>query len=154
VLQDVFAGLSTHSRYRRYFTVNPVLPPRTAERLAAVDSRTHLAVAAFDGRRAIGIARLVATGEGIAELGVEVGDAWHGRGIGSRLVRIIAAEGLHAGYQQVTGRVLVENGPGLALLQSVFTDLRRHDDAEDDELAVIASLASAGVDDATLPAAA
>lgn len=126
VLRAVFDGMSPRSRYRRYFTGIPVLTPTMTRRLAAVDDREHLAVVALAGPRPIGIARLVAVSGKRAELAVEVVDTWHGRGIGTRLVREVLDAGRLAGYTQIVGSVLVENVPMLALLASVFPDLHRH----------------------------
>lgn len=126
VLQAVFDGMSLRSRYRRYFGGIRVLTATMARRLAAVDDREHLAVAAFAGPRPIGIARLVAESSTQAELAVEVVDAWHGRGIGARLVRAVLEDGRRAGYTEVVARVLVDNIPMLALFRSVFPDLHRH----------------------------
>ncbi len=45
------------------------------------DGRTsNIAVAAFAGRDPVGIARLIALGQGRTEIAVDVVDAWHGRG--------------------------------------------------------------------------
>jgi GNAT superfamily N-acetyltransferase len=128
VLDAVFAGLSPTSRYHRFHGPVPRLTPEVRERLAAVDGRTHVAVAAFapDGRP-LGIARLIAAAGGPAELAVEVVDAWQHRGVGTRLVTAVVALGRAAGMRELAADVLAENGPALGLA-SGFPGLRTDQD--------------------------
>ncbi|TDP97997.1 acetyltransferase (GNAT) family protein [Labedaea rhizosphaerae] len=127
MLQAVFDGLSPLSRHRRFHGPMPVLTRLAKQRLAAVDGREHLAFAAFAGTRAIGIARLVATGdqagELAGELAVEVVDAWHRRGVGTRLARAVVARGCLLGYREFAADVLAENRAVQALFRKVFGDV-------------------------------
>ena len=59
VLDTVFAGLSTLSRFRRFHGAMPRMPSSTRTLLAAVDGRRHMALGAFAGPEPVGIARLV-----------------------------------------------------------------------------------------------
>jgi GNAT superfamily N-acetyltransferase len=122
VLDAVMAWLSPTSRYRRYHSGLRRLTPRTRERLAAVDGRDHVAVAAFVVSAPVGIARLIAVGDGRAELAVEVVDAWQRRGIGGRLVRAVADLGRAAGMRVAMADVLAENVAAWQLFASVFPD--------------------------------
>ncbi len=123
VLQAVFDGLSDASRYRRFHGATPRLTPRMRDQLAAVDGHEHIAVAAFAGPRPIGVARLITVGDGRAELAVEVVDAWHGHGVGTRLVRAVVELGRAAGHTEVVAEVLADNLAVQMLLASVFPDL-------------------------------
>jgi GNAT superfamily N-acetyltransferase len=123
VLDTVMDGLSPTSRYTRFHSGVPRLTPRARERLAAVDGRSHVAVAAYVGSSPVGIARLIALGNGCAELAVEVVDAWQHRGIGGRLVRAVADLGGAAGMREVVAEVLAENLAMQLLFASVFPDL-------------------------------
>ena len=123
VLDAVFAGLSPTSRYQRFHAGIPQLTPQARERLAAVDGRTHLAVAAFAGARPIGIARLILVGNCRAELAVEVVDTWQQRGIGTRMVRAVAELGASAGIRTVEADVLAENISAQVVFASVFPNL-------------------------------
>jgi RimJ/RimL family protein N-acetyltransferase len=125
VVDAVFAGLSPLSRYRRFHTGTPRLGRAVRERLAAVDGRGHIAVAAFAQGRPIGTARLVSRDGHRADLAVEVVDAWHGRGVGGRLLRAVADLGRAAGLTEVVAEVLADNRPVLGLLVAVFPDLTR-----------------------------
>ncbi|WP_433287719.1 N-acetyltransferase family protein [Pseudonocardia sp. CA-142604] len=120
VLDAVFAGLSPTSRYQRFHAPLLQLTPQSRERLAAVDGRTHLAVAAFAGTTPVGIARLIRVGDYCAELAVEVVDAWQRRGIGTRLLRAVAALGAEAGIRTVEAGVLAENIGAQVVFASVF----------------------------------
>ena len=126
VLDAVFAGLSPTSRHHRFHAPirHMTMPMRT--HLGAVDGHRHLAVAAFADGAPIGIARLVGFGcgpPGRAELAVEVVDAWHRRGVGSRLVREVLARGRAAGHREVVAEVLAENIGMQMLLFAVLDDL-------------------------------
>lgn len=124
VLQTVFDGLSTTSRYLRFHGPMPTLTRMARDRLAAVDGQAHVAFAAFAGDRPVGIARLVGVGDGVAELAVEVVDAWHRRGVGTRLVRAVVSKGRAVGYRQIAADVLVENRAVQALFLRVFDSVR------------------------------
>ncbi len=121
VLDAVFAGLSPHSRYLRFHGATPRMTGVVRRKLAAVDGRRHLAVAAFgpDGAP-IGIARLIRLGSKDAELAIEVVDAWQGRGIGRRLLSAVAARGRAEGYTRVVAGVLTEHTGMRVLLASVL----------------------------------
>ncbi|GAA4704617.1 hypothetical protein GCM10023215_50420 [Pseudonocardia yuanmonensis] len=121
VLDAVLDGLSPTSRYRRFHTPAPRPTPEVRAMLAAVDGRSHIAVAAFTGSgRPVGIARLIAVVGGRSELAVEVVDEWQGRGIGSRLVRAVIERGRAAGHRVVHADALAENVAAQALFLSVF----------------------------------
>ncbi|MCE0766833.1 GNAT family N-acetyltransferase [Pseudonocardia kujensis] len=121
VLDAVVGALSPTSRYLRFHTPAPRPTPDVREALAAVDGRSHIAVAAFtaDGRP-VGIARLVAVADGPSDLAVEVVDEWQGRGIGARLVRSVVELGRAAGHRAVHADVLAENVAAQALFFTVF----------------------------------
>jgi GNAT superfamily N-acetyltransferase len=123
VLDAVFAGLSPASRFRRFHGAMPRLSTSAREVLTDVDGHRHIAVAAFAGSEPIGIARLITVRPPRAELAVEVVDSWHGRGVGSRLVRAVADIGRAAGLTEVVAEVLAENVAVQLLMASVFTDL-------------------------------
>jgi GNAT superfamily N-acetyltransferase len=121
VLDAVVEALSPTSRYRRFHTPAPRPTPQVREALAAVDGRSHIAVAAFtDDGRPVGIARLIEVAGGPSELAVEVVDGWQGRGIGARLVRSVVGRGRAAGHRAVYADVLAENVAAQALFLSVF----------------------------------
>lgn len=123
VLDTVFAGLSTLSRFRRFHGAMPRMPASTRTLLAAVDGRRHMALGAFAGPEPVGIARLIAIGPGRAELAVEVVDEWQGNGIGARLVREVVALGRARGITEVVAEVLAENAAMRRVLALTFPEL-------------------------------
>jgi GNAT superfamily N-acetyltransferase len=123
VLDTVFAGLSTVSRFRRFHGAMPRMPAPIREKLAAVDGRGHLALGAFVGGEPVGIARLITVGPGRADLAVEVVDDWQGNGIGARLVREVVALGQARGITEVVAEVLAENAAMRRVLATTFPDL-------------------------------
>ena len=123
VLDAVFAGLSTLSRFRRFHGAVPRMAAAVRARLAAVDGCGHIAVAAFADGAPVGIARLIVIGAGRADLAVEVVDAAQGRGIGARLVREVVAIGTSRGITEVVAEVLAENVAMRRVLTLTFADL-------------------------------
>jgi GNAT superfamily N-acetyltransferase len=120
VLDAVFAGLSDHSRYLRFHSPVPRLVPAVRRALAAVDGHRHVALVAVAGREPIGIARCIDLGSGRAELAIEVVDAWHGRGVGTLLLRALRDRAVAAGWRELSAEVLAENDAVRALLRGVF----------------------------------
>jgi GNAT superfamily N-acetyltransferase len=120
VLDVVFAGLSDQSRYLRFHSPVPRLVPAVRRALAAVDGRRHVALVALAGREPIGIARCIDLGSGRAELAIEVVDAWHGRGVGTRLLHALRDRAAASGWRELSAEVLAENDAVRALLRGVF----------------------------------
>ncbi len=122
VLDDVFAGLSDESRFRRYMTPMPTLHPQARRVLTSVDGSTHVAVAAFADGRAIGLARVIGLGGHRAELAVEVIDAWQGRGVGTRLGHWIRDRASALGFTELVAETSAGNSSAQALTRKVFPD--------------------------------
>lgn len=125
-VDTVFAGLSARGRYLRFHT--PVARLTAAMRAVLLDvggcDRVALVAEVRRpgrwGRDPVGIARMVRTGPGEAELAVAVIDAWQGRGVGRRLLTELGDLARDLGYDRLFGLVLPENGAVVALLQRVF----------------------------------
>jgi GNAT superfamily N-acetyltransferase len=127
-LEAGFAHLSEDSRYTRFFTAMPKLSGSILERLADVDGRNRVAIAAFDPDRpsevgaadgeARGVGRYIRTGDDdeVAELSVAVIDEYHGRGIGRvLLVAVVVAAHLHD-VARLQAFVLAMNSPMIGML--------------------------------------
>lgn len=110
--------LSPTSLRQRFFSPAARLTPGVAADLTAVDDR-HLVLLAFDGAgRLVGGARANRHRDdpATAELAVTVGDRHQGRGLGTKLLRLLRTEAKRAGIERLTGHVLLDNAAGQALL--------------------------------------
>lgn len=127
VVEAVFDGMSSHSRHRRFHGPRPRLTGPMRRELTNVDGHHHVAVVAEvlteAGRSPIGIGRLIATGEGTAEVAFAVVDRWHGLGVGRRLLTALARRAADIGHRRLTAYVMLENLAAIRLLRSVFPDL-------------------------------
>lgn len=123
-LEQVFAGLSPQSVRYRYLAAVERLTPLMRERLLDVDGPSHLALVAEVGRgrrrTAVGLARFVVDGRDRAEIAYEVADAWQGKGVGTRLLRRLAAEARRRGILCLHGTLLAENEGSARLLRRVL----------------------------------
>lgn len=126
-VRTVFAGMSQRSRYLRFHSPLPRLTSPTERLLTDVDGDRHTAlVAELAGKNGwipLAIGRLIATGDGVAEVAFEVVDEWHGRGIGRRLLTALYQRAAELGYRNVVALVLAENRRAMALVRSVFPEV-------------------------------
>jgi GNAT superfamily N-acetyltransferase len=138
VVDAVFAGLSPHSRYLRFHSPVPRLPPPVRARLVDVDGSRHAAVVARACGEPIGIARVVGDGTpgSGADLAVAVVDAWQRRGVGTRLLTALSELAERLGYGELRGAVLPENVGMQGLARKVAPWLRAHYDGEVVQLTV------------------
>lgn len=120
----VFDGLSAQSRYLRFHAPMPRLTKSFRDYLTDVDGDRHAAVAALVVGEPIGIARLVRTGPGTAEVAVAVVDRWHRRGVGRLLLTEIAELAGRLGYLGLHGDILPENTPMTRLVRGVMPGAR------------------------------
>ncbi|MDB5803899.1 MAG: long-chain fatty-acid-CoA ligase [Betaproteobacteria bacterium] len=107
-------GLSEQSRYMRFFNPIKSLAPRLLARLTQVDYDRELALLATQGEGAaehiIGVVRYSPNADGVScEFAVAIADDWHGRGLGSLLMRRLIEAARVAGYLRLTGSVLEGN---------------------------------------------
>jgi RimJ/RimL family protein N-acetyltransferase len=117
-LAGLFERMSAESRRRRYLAVKPRLSGRELVYLTDVDHVRHEALGAFDWHgRMVAVARYAELSDCSAELAVEVADDYHGRGIGSELVRRITERAEGAGYARLTATTLWENAAARALFK-------------------------------------
>ena len=112
-LVDGFAHLSLESRHLRYFYPKKRLSPAEVDQLTHPDHRDHEAVAAFSHESGVllGVARFVREPDdpSVASITAIVGDRFQGHGIGSALLREVAARARQAGVQRLRADILAEN---------------------------------------------
>lgn len=121
-------GLSGASRRSRMLASFRDPPEPLLERFVDVDYRDRMALLATRGsgadERIIGIARYAAPpGGSDCELAVTVADEWQARGIGSRLGQLLIEYARARGFRRMTGTVLAENAPMIALARRLGMQL-------------------------------
>jgi ribosomal protein S18 acetylase RimI-like enzyme len=118
-IRDFLVGLSIRSRYLRFFTGASPTGPAMLRILAGGDDRTDIVVAIEDGvviGHGMAADRTEPGGTHVTEIGVVVTDACQGRGIGTALVRTVAARARARGAAAATMEVLAENRRMLSLI--------------------------------------
>ncbi len=81
------ARCSPHTRALRSLPSRPVLTTAVLQQLIGADGSTSVLAMTIDGGAAVGLANLVGTGSGTAEVALLVEDLWQGRGVGTALAR-------------------------------------------------------------------
>jgi acyl-CoA synthetase (NDP forming)/RimJ/RimL family protein N-acetyltransferase len=111
---------SERTRYLRYFSPYPRIPPRDLERFVTVDHHDREAIVAESGGELIAVARYERLGEGAdeAEVAFVVQDAHQGRGLGSVMMEHLAARAREEGIARFVAEVL----PGNSRMIRVFTE--------------------------------
>jgi GNAT superfamily N-acetyltransferase len=129
LVSAVYDRLGPRSRSLRFGGAKESLSELELTALADVGDRRHALVAFVAGDWApAGIARYAIDGEDrtIAEAAIAVADEHHGRGVGTALMRALAADARAAGVTRFRATIAGENRRALTLLKKVATldDLR------------------------------
>jgi protein lysine acetyltransferase len=118
----LFARLSPESRYRRFLSPKRELTARELTFFTDIDHLNHEAIAAVDERddSIVGVARYVCeTGRAdVAELAIEVADAFQGMGIGTALTSLTIQHAHANGLTSLTATTLWENRAARRLLRN------------------------------------
>jgi GNAT superfamily N-acetyltransferase len=131
-LSDFFAGLSSQTRYLRFFA--PLTPgPELLRRMCGGDGRADVVVA-VRGDVIIGHAMAVdqagPRGARTADVGVVVADAWQGLGVGSALMRALITGARARGVTFMTMDVLPGNRRMLAVIATLLPAARIEDSGD------------------------
>jgi RimJ/RimL family protein N-acetyltransferase len=124
-LGDAFAQLSPTSRYRRFLAPVRSLSDHDLYHFTHVDFIDHVAWVAelFDevGRPLAGVGRWIRSNNDptVAEIALTVIDKYQRQGLGTALLRLLAASAMLLGVQYFEATVLAENQQARSLL-SVF----------------------------------
>jgi GNAT superfamily N-acetyltransferase len=123
LIEQAMLRLSPTTSRRRFFTVRYRLSERELDALTGPETPERLALGASahfpDGRvEGVAVARYVRVpGDPLAaEIAVTVVDDYQRLGIGRRLLALLGREARRRGVQRLTGLVLPDNVPMLALL--------------------------------------
>jgi len=132
--QAFVMGLSAASRYRRFHVGLRALPASTLERLTQIDHQSHVALVAQresdddDEPAIVADARYVRTDERSAEFALAVADDWQRLGVGRRMLQLLARHAARHGFSTLTGDVLADNAPMIAMLQRMGCELQPRSD--------------------------
>ena len=120
-------GLSTRTRYLRYFSAYPRIPDRDLYRFTNVDHHDRVALVALLGNEIIAVGRYEREQEtDSAEVAFVVADAHQGRGIGSVLLEHLAAAARESGVRQFNAVVLAENTGMVRVFRDAGYETARH----------------------------
>ena len=115
-----FAGLSLHTRVKRFFA--PVSPgPAMLRRLGGTAGQADVLVAVRGGviiGHAMAVDQASPEAGLITDIGVVVADAWQGRGVGAALMRALVGRAQARGVTGVSMDVLPSNRAVLAMITS------------------------------------
>jgi len=135
LVQAFVRGLSTASRYERFFLAFRELPPSLLERIVEADQRhdvSLLALTAYDdvgtayddtgtaydepGVAVVGLAQYAVDGDSdAAEVAVVVGERWRRAGLATRMLLGLAEFAAANGFAQAQAEILRENAAALRL---------------------------------------
>jgi GNAT superfamily N-acetyltransferase len=123
-------GLSSESRYFRYFSWRREIGERELDRFTRPDHRLHEGVVGLVAGEIVGHACFDrAEGQPEAEVAFEVADAQQHRGLGTLLVEELAERARRVGVERFLARVLPDNRNCLELLRDIgFSEHRRFED--------------------------
>jgi acetyltransferase len=100
-VQTFVRGLSSRSRYERFFTSIAELSPKQLERITA---GADLSLSAFDAAaRLVGLAEYARSSELEAEFAIVVADEWQGQGLGAQLVGALLEHAKRSGIARLAG---------------------------------------------------
>ena len=118
-VQQFVRELSPLARRRRFFGALSELSPAQLDRLTGAQNPRDLSLVALSAHagepRIVAMAQYATDDPGAAEFAVVVADAWQRQGLGARLLELLLGRAAEAGVQVMSGHVLAENGPMLAL---------------------------------------
>lgn len=97
------ARCSPAARRSRFLSPAPRLEPAELDRLLGGDRGEAVLAVTVDGGSAVAVATLDPDGPTAARFGVLVEDAWHGRGVGTALLRRVADMAAERGVTALTG---------------------------------------------------
>jgi len=127
-VQAFVRGLSSRSRYERFFAPVAELSARQLERITA---GAGLSLAAFDERgTVVALAEYVRSGAGEAEFAIVVADAWQGQGLGARLVGVLLEHAKRSGVARLAGVTHAGNRAMRLLARRLGFGLRPDEDPD------------------------
>jgi GNAT superfamily N-acetyltransferase len=135
LLKDLFYRLSDESIYKRYFSQIKIMPHERLQEETNVDYDTRMTMVCLAAREG-GVEEAVALGQYVldestnrAEVAFMVRDDWHGKGIGTHLVRTVIGIAKEKGVEGITAVVWPQNQSMLNILYKLgYTVKSRYED--------------------------
>jgi GNAT superfamily N-acetyltransferase len=122
---ELFDRFSERTRFYRYHSGTPRISRRHLRVLLHSDGIDHQAWLAEADGRPIAVAHWFRHPEDpeAAELALVVEDAWHGRGVGTRLLETVVLDAMDQGMVTFTAEVLAENRGIRVVLDRIFANV-------------------------------
>jgi RimJ/RimL family protein N-acetyltransferase len=116
--------LSPETAFRRFLSPKVSFSADELRYLTEVDQVDHVALVAVDAETGglIAVARSVRVADDTAELAIVVGDRWQRKGLGRRLVELLAER---AGVEKFSGTMLANNRGAVRLMRGFGTHVDR-----------------------------
>ncbi len=115
------ARASPESLYHRFFTVKHQFSEKEAHYFLDIDFVRHVALVAIVDENGqptlVGGGRYIVVAPGKAEVSFAIIDEYQAKGIGSALMRHIAAIGREMGLKELAAEVLADNAPMLQVFE-------------------------------------
>jgi RimJ/RimL family protein N-acetyltransferase len=128
-IETFLISLSEETRARRFLTATPKLSEDMVRRFAFYDPRERMTFAAAmpgtGGEQIVGLADVVLTETGLAEIGVVIGDDHQGSGIGKLLSEAVAALAIQRGATHLKAEMLDANTAMLALMERLGRTVKK-----------------------------
>ncbi len=118
-LREAIEAADEDTLYRRFLTPRPRFSEAALRRLVELDYRDRMALVAIDDTgRGVAIGRYERIGRD-AELAIVVDPSWRRVGLGTLLIRRLAAEAAANGFARLNATFLAENQAILGMLRSL-----------------------------------
>ena len=125
-VRDLHAGMSPDNIYLRFFSLSPVSAEREAVRVCRAPGPDHVALIAWRGAEAVGVASYEVNGASrTAEVAFTVADGMHGHGIGTLLLDYLVSIARQRHIQAFTAETLVENSAMLGVFAAAGLPVHR-----------------------------
>jgi acetyltransferase len=136
LLLELFDAMSRESIYHRFFSPLKSLPLNMLVKFTQIDYDREIALVALGeegGReRLLGVARAIGDpDQEEAEFALAVGDPWHRKGLGIKLVEKCIQVARDYGIKTLQGRVLADNQGMLALAEKLGFHVSRSREADE-----------------------
>jgi acetyltransferase len=136
LLMELFDAMSRESIYHRFFSPLKSLPLSMLVKFTQIDYDREIALVALGEEggkeRLLGVARAISgPDQKEAEFALAVGDPWHKKGLGTKLLQKCIQVAGDYGIKTLHGRVLSDNHEMLALVGKLGFELSRSREADE-----------------------